>query len=79
MDSLDSFFDCLRGALTSEVFWSINIACLCLMWYPVGYATAIFLSEGTFLKPILVIGVYVQMVLGAVIAGFNEWSLRRKK
>lgn len=64
------------GALTSEVFWGINLACMLVMAYPVAYVTLIFLAEGTWLKPILLVGLYTQVVFGAVVAAFKEYSTR---
>lgn len=72
-----SAWEIVKGALTSEVFWGLNLALLLIMWYPVVYLMAIFLAEGTMWKPLLLAGLYGQCGMGAAYAAYRSYGRQR--
>lgn len=58
MGSSLSLLKLIWGALTSDVFWGLNLACFLILIGPIGYLYLVLLAP-PILKPILVFGILI--------------------
>lgn len=51
-------WELIWGALTSDVFWGLNLACFLCLAFPIAYVYLLFLAP-PILKPFLLFGILI--------------------